>query len=216
MSQKKELEPRVRRDAENTVEKVVDVATRLFAEKGYDGVSTKEICREAGVNVAAIHYHFESKENLYLAVMERFGGAAFDAAIRTLQPVKTIEEFRTRLTIHLSEVLETIARQPELARTIARDSQIHVELMHTMMQKTFGRAEEAMIRFIDSAREANVLNPDLSTKVCVMAIQSNLYLVISGHQGLKLKHGFDLGDPVHRQSWVEKTVELYLNGVRAR
>ena len=206
----------MRRDAENTAEKVLEIATKLFAEKGYDGVSTKEICREAGANVAAIHYHFESKENLYLEVIQRFGGASFEAAIRTLQPVKTIEEFQTRLTIYLSEVLETISRQPDLATTIARDSQLHLELMNTIFRKTFGRAEEAMLRFIESAKQAKLLSDDLSTQTCVLAIQSNIHLLISSHRSLNLRHGFELSNPEHREKWVEKTVHLYVNGVRAR
>ena len=47
-----------------TQQKILDTAERLFGEQGYSATSLRQIIAEAGVNLAAIHYHFGSKEDL--------------------------------------------------------------------------------------------------------------------------------------------------------
>jgi AcrR family transcriptional regulator len=49
----------------NTKIKILQVAHKLFAEKGKNGVAIREIAKEADVNVAAINYHFGNKDSLY-------------------------------------------------------------------------------------------------------------------------------------------------------
>lgn len=54
-----------------TAERLLDAAERLFAERGVDAVSVRAVNAAAGANVAAVHYHFGSKEALVLAVLRR-------------------------------------------------------------------------------------------------------------------------------------------------
>lgn len=53
---------------ENTRERLLDHAERLFAEKGFAAVSVREITSAADCNLAAVNYHFGNKQNLYVAV----------------------------------------------------------------------------------------------------------------------------------------------------
>jgi AcrR family transcriptional regulator len=54
-----------------TKERILDTAERLFAERGYSATSLRAIIAEADVNLASVHYHFDSKEALLEAVFLR-------------------------------------------------------------------------------------------------------------------------------------------------
>ncbi len=66
--------PTSRRDGARTRERILDAAERLFAERGVAGASLRAITRAAGVNLAAVHYHFGSKDALVNAVVGRYAG----------------------------------------------------------------------------------------------------------------------------------------------
>lgn len=53
-----------------TKTKILEVATELFSRHGFEGASIREIAREAGVNLAAVNYHFQNKLSLYYKVMD--------------------------------------------------------------------------------------------------------------------------------------------------
>ena len=54
-----------------TRNRILDVAERLFVRHGYDGTSLRQITSDAGVNLAAVNYHFGGKEALMEAVLKR-------------------------------------------------------------------------------------------------------------------------------------------------
>jgi AcrR family transcriptional regulator len=57
-----------------THNKILDTAERLFGDQGYDATSLRQIIAEAGVNLAAVHYHFGSKEELLEHLVTRKAG----------------------------------------------------------------------------------------------------------------------------------------------
>ncbi len=68
----------------DTRERILDHAERLFAEHGYDRASLRAITEAAEVNLAAVHYHFGSKEHLLEAVFQRRIGPINEERIRRL------------------------------------------------------------------------------------------------------------------------------------
>lgn len=53
-----------------TVRQILDAAGQVFSEKGFAKTTVREVCAKAGVNVAAINYHFGDKERLYIEAVK--------------------------------------------------------------------------------------------------------------------------------------------------
>jgi AcrR family transcriptional regulator len=74
----------------STKNKILDAAESLFADKGFNGTSLREITSQAEVNLAAVNYHFGSKKELIKAVMSRY-----------------MNELSPRLEIALTQICES-------------------------------------------------------------------------------------------------------------
>jgi AcrR family transcriptional regulator len=72
----------IRKDGRETRERILKAACEIFAEKGYHDARVEEICKHAKTNIAAINYHFGSKDQLYAQVWRR----AFEAANTAYPP----------------------------------------------------------------------------------------------------------------------------------
>lgn len=55
---------------EKSKQKILMAATKLFAKKGFDSVSVREICKEANLKLCLISYYFGGKQDLYNAIIE--------------------------------------------------------------------------------------------------------------------------------------------------
>lgn len=58
-----------------TAERILDVAQRLIQQRGFNAVSYGDLGEEVGIRTASIHYHFQSKRDLGLALMRRYVAA---------------------------------------------------------------------------------------------------------------------------------------------
>src|SRR5215510_14102879 len=77
-----EPRPAPRMAAGDRREQIIEVAVRLFSQKGFRGTTTKEIALVAGVNEAIIFRHFATKRELYAAIMDRKASSAEVQAIQ--------------------------------------------------------------------------------------------------------------------------------------
>ena len=58
-----------KKEEESTEQKIITAARKLFTQKGFDAVKTRDIAEEAGINLALLNYYFRSKEKLFEIIM---------------------------------------------------------------------------------------------------------------------------------------------------
>jgi AcrR family transcriptional regulator len=63
-------QPKREEDDQNTRQRLLEIAGQVFAEKGFDRATGKEICERASTNTAAVNYYFGGMEGLYTAVLQ--------------------------------------------------------------------------------------------------------------------------------------------------
>lgn len=72
-----------------TQSRILDAAERLYSERGIAGTSLRAVTSEAGVNVAAVHYHFGSKDGLTRALVLRRAGVVNAERERLLEKAES-------------------------------------------------------------------------------------------------------------------------------
>ncbi len=56
---------------DDTQQRLLQTAGEIFAEKGFEGTTVREICQQAKVNIAAVNYYFRDKERLYIEAVKQ-------------------------------------------------------------------------------------------------------------------------------------------------
>lgn len=77
-------------------QKIVEESLRLFSEKGYEGVSMREIASAVGIRGASIYYYFKGKEDIFHAIFEEMTKRYDDVAAMLLVPIEDTAEAAER------------------------------------------------------------------------------------------------------------------------
>jgi AcrR family transcriptional regulator len=151
----------VRRDAERTRQEILDVATREFADRGFAGGRVDEIAEQTRTTKRMIYYYYGSKEQLFVAVLER-AYAEIRAAEQTidvdhLDPAAAIRRL-AELTFDHQEshpdfsrlvAIENIHRAEHIAGAdLSRQNSPAIELIERILER--GYADGTFRRRVDA------------------------------------------------------------------
>ena len=106
-----------RRKGRITRDRILSVATRLFAEQGYNGVALRQVCLAAKVNLALMSYHFGTKEQLLFEIFQN--GTRFTNQERE-KNLFILESRAAHTQISIEELLRAFV-SPTLKKSMAEN-----------------------------------------------------------------------------------------------
>jgi AcrR family transcriptional regulator len=165
-----------RRAGQDSREKILAAADRLFGDLGFDAASTREISELSGHNKALIHYHFKSKDDLLGAVLERHYERLGEALMTALAPAKTTQE---RIFAGLDAYMDFLAKNHNFARIVQREiaSGRHVDLVWKRTLPFFEMVSQWANQAFPKSRDGDLAAPQLMVSFYGMVIT---YFAFSG------------------------------------
>ena len=129
------------RRGERTADRILDAAEAVFAERGFAGTSLRDVAERVGVRAPSLYNHFDSKESLYAAVLER----AVGPLLSLLADAAAGRGPRDSGQL-VADVMVLLAKHPHLPRLVALETLAGAQRLTPMLQRwiapAFARARE--------------------------------------------------------------------------
>jgi AcrR family transcriptional regulator len=195
-----------------TRDRLLSTGTRLFAERGFQNVTVRDICTEAAANVAAINYHFEGKAGLYMEVLRK--------AVAIMRGT-TEEMVRSGEGRPAEAQLESLVHTFLQRVCAGREGWIHQLMMQEMREPTPGldlvieqviAPRFAYIRSV-VARLLGCADDDARVSACAVSVQSQLMVVMKSPIAAKI--GIAAMTPADVPAVARHIAAFSLAGIRA-
>jgi AcrR family transcriptional regulator len=115
---------------EETRQRILEAAARMFAEQGYARATTRALAAAAGVNEVTLFRHFGNKQNLFTAVVEEYAGPALTAALQA----EFTGDLRHDLLIMGRQVLNLLLERRDAVRLMLCEAEHFPEVREVMAQ----------------------------------------------------------------------------------
>ncbi len=194
----------------DTKEHIMNVSLDLFAKNGYEGVSIRDIVREANVNLGAITYHFGGKEELYremvLSAIKTVRGKIEKIETMEYTSIEKLEKF---IRIFMGFILEHPKHARLFLMEMGSGDQRFLEIM-----EPYGRANFGTIRTILSEGIQKGEFRDMNVHLTGISIFGMCTQFISVKPMILRMMGKEDYEPEFIQTVIEHTVKFVLQAVK--
>ena len=159
-----------RPSADATRERIVAAATDLFAERSFDGASTREIAARAGVTQPLLNYHFQSKDALWRAAVDSLFARLDETVVERARGLRGVDEITTAKLL-VREFVIFSARNPQLHRIITQESKADGPRMDYLVDRHVRQIYERTTAMFESLTRTGAA-PDIAP--------AHLYYILTG------------------------------------
>jgi TetR/AcrR family transcriptional regulator len=202
------------RRAEQTQQKILAAAEVEFAEKGLAGARVDVIAEESGLNKQMIYYYYGSKEDLYLAVLERAYTAMRQSErelnlvdIEPLDAIRKLVEFK----------FNYYAQNPRTIRLLAAENMLNAEFLtkSTRLREMHVSLIDVLQAILKAGERKRLIKAGVDPVQLYFSIAALSYFSFFNAPTLSAVFGRDLSNPQELKKRRAHAVEIVLDHIRA-
>jgi TetR/AcrR family transcriptional regulator len=163
----------------DTKEKVLIAAEKVFHNSGFKGARTTEIAQLAGISRTMLHYYFNSKEDLFKAVVDKTMGSVIQSTSSQVAEGKNLKEIIDNIIDHLALIFKQNPSLPTFVVNVINESP---EIAYFVAKTLNDTLPKDLHQLIKAARYENNLAPHITGEnimIDIYALLSGPYLVTS-------------------------------------
>ena len=169
-----------------SLERILQAATRLFAERGYHGTSTRDLAKAVGLNISTIHYHVGSKRELYRRVFHQLFLKEYEIVARFAGDVaEEVVHDRAALRLRLNQLIDALIdmtlEHPEVPRLWVR-RWLEREFRFDDIEAQYSLPLYEMVQgLLERARQAGTIRgPEPDLRLLMISVTWMLYGYFAG------------------------------------
>jgi AcrR family transcriptional regulator len=195
---------------------LIEAAKTVFAQRGYDGATVKELAEAAGVNISLVSYYFNGKEGLYRACLEELGRGGTEMATRVLKNPESIEDFRVRLKLFLEEMIQGHFAEKDLMAIIHRECAVDNSLTMQTFKQVFVKIFETLTQFFKASQKAGIIRKDIDVHTTSLLFWGGVMHALRFDTLQKELFGQSIEDKKTREQFIDHAIQNLLEGTQRR
>ncbi len=179
------------KDRAHTRTRILEAAIDVFAEHGFEGASTREICGRAHVNGAALNYHFRSKELMWLAVCGEVSARIQRIAFASVSQKQTPREALRSFLGGLFDALRADPRPAQIMMWTALGAN-RLDFDNTL--EMFQPVVDIGRGYFGAAQKSGMLAPDVDVHLVLPILFAQFIYPFVAQRGQRRIFGSDASD----------------------
>ncbi|MGB2666577.1 MAG: TetR/AcrR family transcriptional regulator [Candidatus Acidiferrum sp.] len=189
------------RDSEAKLQHILRHSAQIFAARGFEGTSIRDISRATGVSLSGLYYYFESKQKLLYLIQN----TSFTFILERLRSrLNQVDEPEGRLRTLVQNHIEYFLSHPNEMKVLSHEEEA-LEPPYREEVATIKRCYYALAREIFDGLDADAQAPELNPRVAVLSLFGMMNWVYKWHNPKVDPSAVELTDTI---------VGIFLHGVR--
>ncbi len=197
--------------------RLIEAATKLFAEHGLEGTSTRDIAKAADLNISLISYYFGGKEGLYKAVIIEFASLIKRQSEKIMEGFDvnnpTKESFQRSMRVLIKEMLPLKFKNRDIHSVLHREMMAGLPHAKEVYENIFSKVMEAIVGLYEAGQKKGFVRKDLEPFVVFFSLvhSVDMYFQMSHCQTSVQKKLLKI--PEQMDEYSEQLYKIFVEGV---